>query len=167
MRYSAFGLTLSASHPIPRLASAASTTDADVHVELGRRPAWLPSAHLAKVRYTSPYHDAGGTAMLTLGELENGWLRLSFADGTDFLVDRPGRNIWAAWPDHLTIDDASSYLLGPVMGFVLRLRGSVCLHASAVAVDGRAFALVGHPGAGKSTTLNMLSGLLKPRSGTV
>ena len=37
------------------------------------------------------------------------------------------------------------------MGFVLRLRGTVCLHASAVAINDRAIALVGPPGAGKST----------------
>jgi len=38
------------------------------------------------------------------------------------------------------------------MGFVLRLRGITCLHASAVAVGGRAIALLGPAGAGKSTT---------------
>jgi energy-coupling factor transporter ATP-binding protein EcfA2 len=39
-----------------------------------------------------------------------------------------------------------------VLGFVLRLRGSTGLHASAVAVDGQALVLVGEAGAGKSTT---------------
>jgi hypothetical protein len=39
-----------------------------------------------------------------------------------------------------------------VIGFLLRLRGVTCLHASAVAVDDQAIALVGSPGAGKSTT---------------
>src|SRR5690348_16585408 len=38
------------------------------------------------------------------------------------------------------------------MGFVLRLRGALCLHASSVAVGDSAVALVGLPGAGKSTT---------------
>src|SRR5262249_9196929 len=51
-----------------------------------------------------------------------------------------------------TLEDACIYLLGPVMGFVLRLRGTVCLHASAVAVDDCAIGLVGAPGEGKSTT---------------
>src|SRR5262249_61728973 len=41
---------------------------------------------------------------------------------------------------------------GPIFGFLLRLRGVTCLHASAIAVDGRAIALIGPPGAGKSTT---------------
>lgn len=152
MRYSAFGLTLAPSHPIPGLPAAAANADADVHIELGRRPAWFESTRLARLRYTSPYHDANGIPMLTLGELDNGWLRLSFADGTDCLVDRPGRSVWATWPAPLTIDDVSAYLLGPVMGFIVRLRGRVCLHASALVVDGEAFAIIGFPGAGKSTT---------------
>jgi hypothetical protein len=38
------------------------------------------------------------------------------------------------------------------MGFVLRLRGRICLHAGAVAIGDQAVALVGPPGAGKSTT---------------
>ncbi len=46
----------------------------------------------------------------------------------------------------------STYLLGPVIGFVLRLRGATCLHASAIVVDNQAIALVGVAGAGKSTT---------------
>jgi len=152
MRYSAFGLTLASSHPIPGLPAAAVSADADVDIVLARRPAWFESSRLARLRYTSPYHDANGTPMLTLGELDNGWLRLSFADGTDFLIDRPGRSVWAAWPEPLTIDDVSPYLLGPVLGFIVRLRGRVCLHASALVVDGEAFAIIGFPGAGKSTT---------------
>ena len=89
--------------------------------------------------------------MRILAELPNGWLRLSYSDGTDFILNRTGAEVWAAWPDGLTVDDMSAYLLGPVMGFVLRLRGRVCLHASGVVANGRAFAVLGPPGAGKST----------------
>jgi hypothetical protein len=52
----------------------------------------------------------------------------------------------------LTVEDTATYLLGPVMGFTLLLRGSVCLHASAIAVGDQAIALLGPSGAGKSTT---------------
>jgi hypothetical protein len=38
-----------------------------------------------------------------------------------------------------------------VLGFLLRLRGVTCLHASAIAIDGVAIALAGPAGAGKST----------------
>jgi hypothetical protein len=80
------------------------------------------------------------------------FFRLRYADGTEFLVSRSGARIWGTWPDPLTLDDTATYLLGPILAFVLRLRGAVCLHASAVALGGRAVALVGQTGAGKSTT---------------
>lgn len=75
-----------------------------------------------------------------------------YDDGARFAVDGHGREVWADWPENYSLEDACTYLVGPVLGFVLRLRGTVCLHASGVAVDGRAIALVGLPGAGKSTT---------------
>jgi hypothetical protein len=74
-----------------------------------------------------------------------------YGDGTRFAVERCGCEVSADWPESHTLEDACTYLLGPVLGFVLRLRGVVCLHASAVAVADRAIALVGLPGAGKST----------------
>ncbi len=77
---------------------------------------------------------------------------LFYRDGTRFAVDRRGREVWADWPEDYTLEDSCTYLMGPVMGFVLRLRGTVCLHASSVAVADHALALVGGPGAGKSTT---------------
>lgn len=152
MRYSAFGLGVSASEPIPRLSGASSDRPVDVRVELRHRPGWFATSRLTRIRYNSPYQDASGKPMLTLGELDNGWLQLGFIDGSDFVIDPAGREVWVVWPEHLTIDDMSSYLLGPVMGFVLRLQGRVCLHASAIAIHGRALALIGAPGAGKSTT---------------
>jgi hypothetical protein len=75
-----------------------------------------------------------------------------YQDGTTFVVSRSGTQIWATWPDDLTIEDTATYLLGPILGFVLRLRGTVCLHASAIAIDNRVVVLVGAAGAGKSTT---------------
>ena len=76
-----------------------------------------------------------------------------YSDGARFAVERRGREVWADWPENYTLEDACTYLVGPVIGFVLRLRGVTCLHASAVAVGEQAIALVGFPGAGKSTTV--------------
>jgi hypothetical protein len=77
---------------------------------------------------------------------------MSYRDGTEFVVNREGTDVEATWPDEATLEDTATYLLGPVLGFVLRLRGKVCLHASAVAVNNRAAAFLGPAGAGKSTT---------------
>ena len=70
----------------------------------------------------------------------------------NFWLDQEGKSVWAKWPDPSTLEDAAAYLLGPVLGLLLRLRGIACLHASAVAFENRAVALVGSEGAGKSTT---------------
>jgi hypothetical protein len=80
------------------------------------------------------------------------YFRLLYTDGTEFLVSRSGAEVWATWLEPMTLDDTATYLLGPILGVVLRLRSAVCLHASAVALGGWAVALVGPAGAGKSTT---------------
>jgi hypothetical protein len=81
-----------------------------------------------------------------------GCLRFVYSDGTQFLMDRPGMRVWASWPAPLTLEDAATYLIGPILGFILRLRGVACLHASAVVIGETAVALAGPAGAGKSTT---------------
>ncbi|MGH8221653.1 MAG: hypothetical protein ACREQZ_01640 [Woeseiaceae bacterium] len=76
---------------------------------------------------------------------------LRYADGTVFWLDLDESAIWARWPAPLTPEDTATYLLGPVLGWYLRLCGHVCLHASAIVVDHRCVAFVGPAGSGKST----------------
>jgi hypothetical protein len=103
--------------------------------------------------YMSPFRDEQGRPSLEVWRLAGGdYFRLRYRDGTEFVVNRQGTQVWAAWPDTATLEDAATYLLGPVLAFLLRLRGVICLHASAVAIDDRAIALLGPPGVGKSTT---------------
>lgn len=73
-------------------------------------------------------------------------------DGTRFAVEQAGREVWADWAENCTLEDSATYLLGPILAFVLWLKGMASLHASAVAVGDQAIALVGPGGAGKSTT---------------
>lgn len=74
-----------------------------------------------------------------------------YVDGTWFHLDCVAWRIVTGWPPEYTADDMATYLLGPVMGLVLRLKGIACLHASSAAIGGRAIAFVGNAGAGKST----------------
>ena len=103
--------------------------------------------------YTSPKDAASSDPNLRVGMLPGGeYFGFFYSDGVRFAVERRGHEVWGDWPENYTLEDACTYLLGPVIGFVLRLREMTCLHASAVAVGEHAIALVGFAGAGKSTT---------------
>jgi hypothetical protein len=117
-------------------------------------PAWLDEEPaLAKSWHVSPLCDENSQPVLRVWTLDGGaYFKLLYGDGTQFLVDRSGTRVWTTWPDTLTLEDTAIYLEGPVLGFVLRLRGVTCLHSSAVAIGGQAVAFVGEAGSGKSTT---------------
>lgn len=91
-------------------------------------------------------------SMLGFRSADGRFYRLRFADGTEFRVDAAGTRVACTWPAALTLEDAATYLLGSLCGFVLRLRGIPALHASAVAVGDRSVAICGPAGSGKSTT---------------
>lgn len=151
--YRCFGLTLSSDLPISGLSRDRETIVPDVLVNLASSPPGgeTVDSHL-RPRYVSRTIGEQGLPTLSVVTLDDGTFWFRYADGTQFFVEPRGREVWAAWPDRFTEDDAATYLLGPVLGFVLRLRGVTSLHASSVRVGDRAFAIVGPAGAGKSTT---------------
>ena len=151
--YSAFGLRLGTNVPLRNLMPVPADFPHDLHVWLGAVPGWIE--HLPEpvqtIWYTSSYRNDQGHPLLRIWTLRDGaYLRLQFDDGTQFILDRSGTEVWATWPEPLTLEDATTYLLGPIIGLVLRLRGFVTLHASAISVDGGAIAFLGpqghHPG---------------------
>jgi hypothetical protein len=89
--------------------------------------------------------------VLRLHQYDGDRVLMHYSDGTRFYLDMSRGEVWATWPATLTLEDTATYLLGPVMGHFLRRRGALCLHASAVLLDGRCVAFAGPPGAGKST----------------
>lgn len=154
--YSVFGMLVRSNVCLPPLvAVAAAANPADLELHLGISPfpgekIPLPGEELV---YVSPYTEESGEPSLRIWGTPGGsLLRLSYCDGTQFWVDRTGKTLWACWSDALSLENTLSYLLGPVLGLLLRLRGVVCLHASAVAFGDYSIAFVGAAGAGKSTT---------------
>jgi hypothetical protein len=134
---------------VPGLAPAPTDSTADVKVYFGLFPQHVSRDAPAGSRIRR--QDLA--ARPTLWEADSdGYFRILFQEGTLFLVDRAGSEIWAVWPDTCTLEDAVTYLTSTVMGLVLSLRGVTCLHASAVVVGGRAVVFAGAAGAGKSTT---------------
>jgi hypothetical protein len=151
-----FGLKIQSNLPVPGLASLGSSSEAvDVEFHLGvspdsKREIAVDSEDLT---YTSSYTDESGNPALQIWKTaDGGFLRLAYYDGVQFWLEREGKSLWAVWPAALTLEDTASYLLGPVLGLLLRLRGVTCLHASAVSIENRSVAFVGSEGAGKSTT---------------
>lgn len=153
-RCSIYNLGITANRAIPGVPTS-STHTTDLRVYFGSLPVWVdefdPRASL--LSYTSEYTDDSGEPLLRVFRLLGGsYHYFRYADRTEFLIDKAGTRIWCCWAGPLTIEDAATYLLGPVMGFVLLLRGVISLHASAVVLDSEAIALVGPAGSGKSTT---------------
>ena len=153
-RHVLYGLRLATNASLPGLPERHDTNPFDLRIWL-KDLTTLPSAFpgFIDISPTSSNVTVDGEPSLRAGVFPNGkCLAFFYGDGARFAVERRGREVWADWPENYALEDACTYLVGPVMGFVLRLRGTVCLHASAVVVDDRAIALVGLAGAGKSTT---------------
>jgi hypothetical protein len=149
-----YGLRVAANTALPGLPVRIDSDAFDVRIQLkdwSSFPATFPES--LQIFNTSAHQGVGGQPNLRVGVLPGGdYFAFFYSDGVYFAVERRGRDVWGDWPENYTLEDACTYLLGPVIGFVLRLRGVTCLHASAVAVGEHAIALVGFPGAGKSTT---------------
>jgi hypothetical protein len=154
--YSAFGLSFGSNRPIPGLlASGTQPASPDVEISLGVRPPDMDACSRSpeELHYVSvETNEHGEPGFRIWRTAQSNFLRMDYADGVQFWLDRRGRSVWSSWPETLTIADAAVYLLGPVLGLVLRLRGITCLHASAVAFGDFAVGFAGRAGAGKSTT---------------
>jgi len=136
-------------------ASPESAERIDLKIWFQEVPSWLEGqlGLPQTLRYTSPYVDADGQPGLVIWLLAGAaFYRLSYPEGIDYILSSDGANLWVRWSGGARDRDVFSYLLGPVMGLALRLRGLVCLHASAIELERQAVVFIGEAGAGKSTT---------------
>jgi hypothetical protein len=155
------GLTVNIALPGPMAIEILPSDLPVVDVVLGALPSWLTETpdrsgmppNWYECAEKSDLPGAAAVPLLQVWQIEMGqYFYCRYYDETTFVVSRLGTQIWATWPDDLTLEDTATYLLGPILGFVLRLRGTVCLHANAIAIGDRVVVLVGAAGAGKSTT---------------
>ena len=122
----------------------------DVSVRMRGSSGVPPANEGGSAWYVSPDHDERGIPLLTIRTIESGYV-LRYAEGTTFLVSRSGAEIDAWWDAPLAEVDAADYLFGGVLAFIVRLRGMVPLHASAVVVQDQAILFAGAQGTGKSS----------------
>ncbi len=158
-----YGLTLIANCRLPGLRIAAATGQADVGFDLvDGRPAAVPELAAISWDDQTPIETDSGLHRVWAGTGSGGtFWRLSYGSETtggviEFILNPPGSRIWAfryttAARDPISTNAVASLLAGSVLPLVLRLRGTLCLHGSAVAIGNHAVVLVGNKGAGKST----------------
>ncbi len=155
--YALYGLVIRCDRALDGLDSAPAGARVDVDIVLGGPPRETTGWSAAPPMYLGPADAAGAPSVVVRRDETRGfWFR--YDDGTEFVLDREASSIHGWWHAPSSLDDAATYLLGPLLGFVLRLRAVLAFHASAVLIDGRAVALLGPSGAGKSTTAAAFAG---------
>lgn len=153
--YRAYGLTLGCDTPVSALRQERTDLERyDIMVSFGQEPDWVREAkglpsHIEHPRPGEIEQDNSPFKLTSFGAGE--FFELAYGEGALFFVDGAAERLWGTCLPPLTIEDIATYLLGPVMGFVLRRRSVLTLHASSVCVGGQAVALCGESQAGKST----------------
>lgn len=159
--YRAYGLTLSSDTPVPALRREHTHFKTpDVAMSFGSEPNWVKEAlqlrpQVARPRAGEPQGDDSPFTLTSFGEED--FFELAYGDGARFFVDSEAKLLWGTCLAPLTLEDLGTYLLGPVLGFVLRRRGAIALHASSVCLSGQAVVLCGPSESGKSTTAAALA----------
>lgn len=142
--YRLYGLTIDSELPLPAPAIEKVPVDITVTWEEERAvPRDLPGGRvLSEIDL--------GVVNYSTTRTEDGFV-IRFPDICDVLVG-PSLNTVAVVPASSQRRPLAELLLvGNVLAMILTLRGECVLHASAVAMNGRAVAYVGPPGGGKST----------------
>jgi hypothetical protein len=129
-----YGVVVAAPRALPG-PPAQAPADITVYEHATRRPSLLPA-------------NARG---YSYGFLENGDIHVSWSDLFDFVVRSDGRRIDVHSEPAHSAEPVYTYLISQVISVALLQLRIESLHASAVAVDGRAIVLIGDSGYGKST----------------
>lgn len=153
--YFIYGLRLEVDHSLDGLVRTRNGASADVRIWMRQAPAWATEAATGSRQLRFDSGDAQGdlpSSVQVWRYVESGAFHFYYRDGVEFVVDSHGHRVSARCTGSATLQDAASYLVGVILGFALRLRGRIALHASVVAIDNRAVVLLGDAGSGKSTT---------------
>lgn len=148
VRQRAAGIVISADRALPGFVPAPGDPRPDVIFHLGLQPSWSAAPSVSV--FESDDADASAVPVVRVARSRNG-CGFRYADGTRAWIDAAGANVWCTWPSSASLEDTCTYLAGPVLSLLLRIRGELAFHASAVQVGDRAIAFAGPHGAGKST----------------
>ncbi len=161
--YEVFGLTVRANTAIPFLAERSHGGATDVELVVAGCPADHAATPDAAAVFSARgcYEPTGRPSVRVWKLAPNRWL-IRHGDGTTCQLstsaaDDGAVRIEVGWPPADRADDPWDFISTFVFAFALTLRGSVCLHAASVAMNGGAVLLAGPAGTGKSTLAARLS----------
>jgi len=159
--YSAYGLKLESRVAIPglvdTLADCEPSSSSRISVAIGEPPGWGQESD-AQLVFPAEATSRNQINALRLYSRSNGTIfQLAYPDGAQFAIDAGMQNLWCWGPRSLSFEDLATYIVGPVLGFILRRLGVLALHASCFCFRGHAFALSGGPQSGKSTAAGALA----------
>lgn len=156
--YSAYGLSISSGIELPNFPSIEQLSTPDICVGHGIDTMHFGDFdHVFELSYrTAPLIASANLEPVDV-DLRKVAYRITYWGGIEFVVFDSGAQIRFNYPGTSNPEDIAAVLAGPVLGFAMRLLGVFCLHASAVAIDGHAVALLAPSGGGKSTTAAALA----------
>ena len=153
-QYVVYGLRISCDRPIPGL-TPLENQKADIHFHFISDPPVYPredKRHSEALWYESYLRDENDQPLLKIWKrkLDEGYC-IEYSHGLAFEVDSTLSTVNVSGAERISGTEFSSFLLGPVLGILLRMKGLTCLHASAAAFAGRSLVFAGAEGSGKST----------------
>jgi hypothetical protein len=148
--YRIFGLLVRANCAVPGASAADVSSEAPDLEIVVRHPGVSSMSGDGDVLYENrTRHPVTGSAMLRILRNDRGFV-FRHGDGTQCAIDERATQLTIDWPVSPT-EDPWDFVLGLAAGCLLTLRGTVTLHAVALALDDGVVLLAGWPGTGKTT----------------
>ena len=159
--YQLYGLILRSKNKIKHLQTISNFKQIDVHIYFQAKKInkEYPFSQKPTEIYTSYGLAANKIPYFTVwrqNEVIKESLIIRYSNGTEtafFISDSKGEQLNILYHPNIPINDINTYLLGPVIGCILRLKNKVCLHASVVNINNKAITFIGEKTAGKSTLI--------------
>jgi hypothetical protein len=98
--------------------------------------------------------DPSGLRVQCWRSTDGSWHRLRYGyrhHFAEFLIRQDGGEVRAEASNEISDGELASLLEGVILGGAMRLLGNACIHATVLTAEGRAIALLGQSGAGKSS----------------
>ncbi len=166
-RYTVYGMPIEANAPVRHLNTSDEPAVATNH-DILAQPLQITYQGLTtpqltppdgEILYSSPAQTKEGRGFFEVWKHAGGLWLCHHNHNTDdsgvraayFDVDPSGHTLDISWTAAFNVDDLSGYLLGPVLGCILRTRRVTPLHASVLNIGEKAIIVTGAKGAGKST----------------